>query len=144
MNVVYKQSIIINKSYYNVKTIIFTDIMPRQRIESTSSSLSSSLSSLCEDFSTTSSSAHHATETTQTAAPSSTATRLLSQPNENDIVCGRGKSISAHSGNLKFRHMILARRDEYQATFKRDDKSRITAEIVQALRAGPYPSRYVL
>ena len=37
--------------------------------------------------------------------------------------------------------MILTRRDEYQASFKRDDKARITAEIVEALRSGPFPLR---
>lgn len=37
--------------------------------------------------------------------------------------------------------MIMARREEYQSTGKRDDKARITAEIVHALCNGPFPSR---
>lgn len=63
------------------------------------------------------------------------------EPGRMDILCGRGKSITAHPGNQRFREAIIARRDEYQQTKRRDDKSRITEEIVDSLRSGPDPSR---
>ncbi|GAX10370.1 hypothetical protein FisN_3Lh585 [Fistulifera solaris] len=80
-----------------------------------------------------------------TIEPTRTAPQTwFSQPSDHDIVCGRGKSICAHAGNQKFRRMIVARREEYQSTLKRDDKARITAEVVQALCNGPSPSRFLI
>lgn len=66
---------------------------------------------------------------------------IVVEPNPMDILCGRGKSISAHPGNVRFRDMIVARREEYQHAKKRDDKSRITEEIVDSLQGGTEPSR---
>ncbi len=84
----------------------------------------------------------HPSSMSNTIRPTGTAPQTwFSQPSEHDIVCGRGKSICAHPGNQKFRRMILARREEYQSTVKRDDKARITAQVVQALCNGPFPSR---
>lgn len=53
---------------------------------------------------------------------------------------GRGKSI-AHKGNAKFRQLINERKDEYQAARRREDKTRLTMEIVQELRK---TSRFLL
>ncbi|GAX20565.1 hypothetical protein FisN_3Hh585 [Fistulifera solaris] len=87
----------------------------------------------------------HPSSTSTTIEPTRTDPQMwFSQPSEHDIVCGRGKSICAHAGNQKFRRMILARREEYQSTVKRDDKARITAEVVQALCNGPCPSRFLI
>ena len=61
-------------------------------------------------------------------------------PNRWDILCGRGKS-TAHPGNQRFRQIILSRREEYQQATRRDDKTRITFEIVESLRKGTEPSR---
>lgn len=63
-------------------------------------------------------------------------------PEDNDIICGRGKSVS-HPGNLKFRRMVSIRKDEYKQAKRREDKTRIATEIVDELRNGPKPSRYV-
>lgn len=54
-------------------------------------------------------------------------------PEPDDIICGRGKSI-AHRGNARFRELINAKKDEYQAARRREDKTRLTMEIVQELR----------
>ncbi|CAB9512423.1 expressed unknown protein [Seminavis robusta] len=62
------------------------------------------------------------------------------QPEPDDIICGRGKSI-AHKGNAKFRELINAKKDEYQAARRREDKTRLTMEIVRELRQS---SRFLL
>jgi hypothetical protein len=56
-------------------------------------------------------------------------------PDPMDIICGRGKSIS-HPGNQRFRRMILAKKEAYQKARRRDEKTRITFEIVVELRRG--------
>jgi hypothetical protein len=65
---------------------------------------------------------------------------FISLPGNYDVICGRGKSV-AHPGNQRFRDLVLARKEEYQKAKRRDDKTRITSEIVEALRQGPEPSR---
>jgi hypothetical protein len=64
----------------------------------------------------------------------------VSAPEDNDVICGRGKSVN-HPGNLKFRRMVLARKDEYKQAKKRDEKTRIACEIVEGLRNGSNASR---
>lgn len=64
-------------------------------------------------------------------------------PEPNDIICGRGKSI-AHSGNQKFRQLVLQRKEEYQAARRREEKTRLTIEIVDKLRSGPESGRFLL
>jgi hypothetical protein len=56
-------------------------------------------------------------------------------PEPMDVICGRGKSIS-HPGNQRFRKMILAKKEAYQKARRRDEKTRITFEIVVELRQG--------
>lgn len=64
---------------------------------------------------------------------------LLTSPRLCNTI-GRGKSI-AHKGNAKFRNLINLRKDEYQAARRREDKTRLTIEIVQELRK---TSRFLL
>ena len=64
----------------------------------------------------------------------------ITTPGTWDILCGRGKS-AAHPGNQRFRQIIQSRRDEYQRAVRRDDKTKITFEIVESLRNGPNASR---
>ena len=61
-------------------------------------------------------------------------------PEPDDIICGRGKSI-AHKGNARFRQLINEKKDEYQAARRREDKTRLTMEIVHELRLS---SRFLL
>lgn len=68
--------------------------------------------------------------------------KAVSVPDENDVICGRGKSV-AHLGNQRFRKMVSARKEAYQKATRRDEKTFIASEIVEALRQGPEPSRYV-
>jgi hypothetical protein len=64
----------------------------------------------------------------------------ISTPGPMDVICGRGKSVS-HPGNQRFRRMILAKKEHYQLAKRRDEKTRITFEIVVELRRGSQPSR---
>lgn len=59
----------------------------------------------------------------------------ISTPEPMDVICGRGKSI-CHPGNQRFRRMILAKKESYQKARRRDEKTRITFEIVVELRRG--------
>jgi len=64
------------------------------------------------------------------------------EPRPQDVICGRGKSI-AHPGNQRLAEMIRARKGEYQKAKRRDDKTLITYEIVQAMRQGHTAARFV-
>ena len=50
----------------------------------------------------------------------------------------------AHPGNRRFRQLIMEKKDEYQKAIRRDDKTRITLELVQSLRNGPDGGRFLL
>jgi hypothetical protein len=58
-----------------------------------------------------------------------------------DVICGRGKMTIAHLGNRRFRQAVMDKKDEYQKAIRRDDKTRITFELVQNLRNGPEGGR---
>ena len=66
--------------------------------------------------------------------------KAVSAPADNDVICGRGKSVT-HPGNLKFRQLVQAREEEYKLAKRRDEKTRIAFEIVEALRSGTEASR---
>lgn len=67
--------------------------------------------------------------------------KAVSAPDDNDVICGRGKSVT-HPGNLKFRQLVQARKEEYKLAKRRDEKTRIAFEIVETLRNGSEGSRY--
>lgn len=48
---------------------------------------------------------------------------------------------SSHPGNRRFRELVMEKKQAYQRARRRDDKTRITFELVQTLRDG---GRYVL
>lgn len=68
------------------------------------------------------------------------------EPRPMDIICGRGSRMT-HPGNQRFRSLVLERKEIYQQSTRREDKTRITLEIVQQLLApepyNPQPARYV-
>ena len=57
-------------------------------------------------------------------------------PSPEDVICGRGKMTSSHPGNRRFRELVLDKKQAYQRARRRDDKTRITFELVQTLREG--------
>jgi len=56
-------------------------------------------------------------------------------PNENDVLCGRGGRINSHPGNIRFRNIISVNKKEYLAsTTKKLKKAHIAAKIVYDIR----------
>lgn len=61
-------------------------------------------------------------------------------PQPTDIICGRGARVT-HPGNQRFRRIVLQRKGEYQHAKRREDKTRITLDIVRVLLGGSTPAR---
>ena len=60
---------------------------------------------------------------------------LVSEPNLNDVLCGRGGAINAHEGNVRFREIVNENKHEYLAkNTKKSDKAHIAARIVAQIR----------
>ena len=65
-------------------------------------------------------------------------------PNENDVLCGRGGRINSHAGNVQFREIIHNRKKEYLApTTKKLEKAHIAAAIVNDIRGMDPPGRFL-
>jgi hypothetical protein len=58
----------------------------------------------------------------------------IREPNANDVVCGRGRSSIEHPANQRFRDLINQHKDMYQKAKRRDEKTKITCELVDRLR----------
>ena len=55
-------------------------------------------------------------------------------PRSVDILCGKGREAHVHTGNKRFRVIISQYRKDYQNARCRDQKTRITKEIVSSIR----------
>eukprot|EP00978_Attheya_sp_CCMP212_P019858 scaffold56279_cov54-Attheya_sp.AAC.5 len=65
------------------------------------------------------------------------------EPNENDVLCGRGGSINTHPGNENFRELVEKRKRVYlTARFKRE-KRLIANSIVKEIRQMDPPGRFL-
>lgn len=65
-------------------------------------------------------------------------------PNENDVLCGRGGRINQHTGNVKFRDIINSKKKDYLApTTKKLEKAHIAAAIVNDIRSMEPPGRFL-
>ncbi|VEU34824.1 unnamed protein product [Pseudo-nitzschia multistriata] len=68
----------------------------------------------------------------------------ISEPNENDVLCGRGGRINSHAGNVQFRNVIHSMKKEYLApTTKKLEKAHIAARIVNDIRSMNPPGRFL-
>jgi hypothetical protein len=56
------------------------------------------------------------------------------QPTADDVLCGRGKALARHPGNIKFAKAIRASLQRYSKSTRRSDKSLVIASVVGALR----------
>lgn len=64
----------------------------------------------------------------------------MSEPNSNDVLCGRGFAINSHDGNIQFRVIVSERKKEYlNSNTKKLEKAYIAANIVRTIR-GMQPS----
>ena len=65
-------------------------------------------------------------------------------PNDNDVLCGRGGRINSHAGNVQFRDIIASKKKEYLApTTKKLEKAHIAAAIVNDIRHMDPPGRFL-
>ena len=68
----------------------------------------------------------------------------IAEPNENDVLCGRGGRINAHEGNVQFRDIVMANKKEYLAkTTKKLEKQHIAARVVEFIRTLDPPGRFL-
>jgi len=68
----------------------------------------------------------------------------ISDPNENDVLCGRGGRINSHAGNVQFRDTIHSKKKDYLApTTKKLEKAHIAAGIVNDIRSMDPPGRFL-
>ncbi len=56
------------------------------------------------------------------------------EPTKLDVLCGRDKVSYSHVGNRRFRVIIAMRHAEYKSCTTRDQKTRITLEIIKGIR----------
>lgn len=68
----------------------------------------------------------------------------IAEPNENDVLCGRGGRINAHEGNVQFREIVVANKKEYLAkSTKKLEKAHIAARVVEYIRTMNPPGRFL-
>lgn len=68
----------------------------------------------------------------------------ISDPNVNDVLCGRGGRINSHSGNVQFRDIIHSKKTIYLApTTKKLEKAHIAAGVVNDIRSMNPPGRFL-
>ncbi len=60
-----------------------------------------------------------------------------------DVICGRHKTAYSHTGNVRFRVVIEMNRRRYQTTASRNEKTRITAELVAMFRSSRPGGRFL-
>lgn len=69
--------------------------------------------------------------------------KLVKQLNQNDVLCGRGSGPNDYSGNIKFRALVMDRRDEYLSTSNRASKAKVAREIVEYVKRMNPPGRFL-
>ena len=57
------------------------------------------------------------------------------EPLPTDVICGRGKMTSSHPANRRFRELVDFHKCAYQNSKRRDEKTRITCDLVDKLRS---------
>jgi hypothetical protein len=55
---------------------------------------------------------------------------------EKDVLCGRDKITHSHGGNKRFLSLIKKHREAYQNSTSREDKTRLSSDIVKMIRFG--------
>jgi hypothetical protein len=68
----------------------------------------------------------------------------IDEPNENDVLCGRGGRINSHEGNIRFRDIIQQNKKEYlDPRTKKLEKAHIAKRIVDEIRTKNPPGRFL-
>lgn len=69
--------------------------------------------------------------------------KAITDVNENDVLCGRGKGPNNHVGNRRFRELVKLHRRDYLLSRSREEKSRICRTIVKAIRNAEPQGRFL-
>ena len=73
--------------------------------------------------------------TSATVPDTSSDDNVVTHVGPNDVLMGRGAPSTEYTGNMRFRQLVLERRDEYVRVDKRKDKHRIAREIIKTVRS---------
>ena len=69
----------------------------------------------------------------------------VKDPNDNDVLSGRGGRVNAHSGNVQLRAMVAQHKDGYLSrSTKKLEKAYIAADIVYHIRSLTPPGRFLV
>jgi hypothetical protein len=64
----------------------------------------------------------------------------ITEPNKNDVLCGRGGRINNHPGNVQFRYIIQSKKKQYlNLSTRKLEKAHIAASIVHDIRTMMHP-----
>ncbi len=67
----------------------------------------------------------------------------IDEPNENDVMCGRGAGTNYHPGNKRYRDMVESRKEDYHIHCDRLHKKLIADKIVEQIRGLNPPGRFL-
>jgi len=67
----------------------------------------------------------------------------IGEPEENDVMCGRGAGTNYHPGNKKYRDMVESRKEDYHIHSDRLHKKLIADKIVEQIRKQNPPGRFL-
>ena len=67
----------------------------------------------------------------------------ITDPNKNNVLCGRGKGINNHPGNVQFRSFIQSKKSEYLVQNTPAGKASIVAGILNTIRAQNPSGRFL-
>eukprot|EP00980_Cylindrotheca_fusiformis_P031325 scaffold26176_cov117-Cylindrotheca_fusiformis.AAC.1 len=79
--------------------------------------------------------AHDKSSETSSAATTQTSVQTIPGITSTDVICGRDKLSHAHTGNRRFRHIIEMNRLSYQNATNREEKTKITCQVVESIRS---------
>lgn len=68
--------------------------------------------------------------------------RDITEPHDNDVLCGRGGSVNNHKGNEKFRTLVQSFKVKYLLSTKAD-KFQMSEDVVRAVRSQNPPGRFL-
>ena len=68
----------------------------------------------------------------------------ITDPNENDVLSGRGQRTNSHLGNMQFRAIVHSKKSEYlDPSTKKLEKAHIAAGIVSGIRTMDPAGRFL-
>jgi hypothetical protein len=72
-----------------------------------------------------------------------TVQKRIRTPHPHDVLCGRGGGINSHPGNKTFREWVRQRKNLYNLATSKQEKARVSKEIVQMVRALSPPGKFL-